>query len=254
MDTTGLIDKAEKYLRDFIVYLLSFFDRRAHRRGASDLNQTVVFGILSASIGTYLWNRYLYHDLGTVADGAGLVVDKILEWSINGVVIFAALWLAGLVCKVLDAILCAIRTMAVAQIIAVAIAYLVLTVVPPFYDMSDTAAAYVSYVVYLGLVLRYLPEEIAKLKFEPRDDAVVETLRLRFGLANGVVLAIVFLLFMASHTARSYCEAPGSDLAARRATHWCHRYEAMHPPPVAATAAARVSGAVTAGTDLATHK
>jgi len=221
VEASDLIDKIEKYLREFITYLLAFFDRRARIQPASDINQTVMFGIISAGVGGYLWNRYIYHDTGSVADTAGLIVDKLLEWCIAGVFIFISLRLARFRTEIICAIMAAIRTMAAAQIVAVGAVYVILQFAPFLLeislqlDLTDWVVAGLSYLIYLGLVLRYLPGEIARIKVEDtapaKQDGAVHARSVSRRRLAVTTCSLLFIgtMFVMSHFAMPVACVPG---------------------------------------------
>lgn len=63
MDIDRAIAMAEKYLREFILFLISFFWRGNQTTEKDplfeDLHRSVLFSIISALLGSYLWQRHV---------------------------------------------------------------------------------------------------------------------------------------------------------------------------------------------------
>lgn len=173
MELEKIIQGIEKYCREFIVYLVSFFWVGKSPIDTDpileDLNQTVIFAIMSAAFGAYLWDIYIYDQAGEIHDLARVLTDTLLKWLSYGLLLFAVMTVFRLQVPVLKPILCVLRVFSVAYILSILCAYLARNAIWLVTHTSFNrqygahAAAKFSYAVHALLVLFYLPREIAAI-------------------------------------------------------------------------------------------
>jgi len=155
MDIGKAIEMAETYLREFILYLVSFFHRSDKADDQeivfTDLHRSVVFAIVSAVVGAYMWERYINSQAGLTQDITGILADNMLRWLSLGITLFALLRLCRVRVQILVPILAVLKVFSVAHIVAIYVAYLVGSVVEkvpalertfPMTPASPIAAAY----------------------------------------------------------------------------------------------------------------
>ncbi|MBN8829406.1 MAG: hypothetical protein J0G94_01965 [Sphingomonadales bacterium] len=170
MEADKLIATIEKYVREFILYVLSFF-----WIGTADsesdpvidvVNKTFVFAILSATAGAYLWNRYIYGNYGGVHDLPGLLTDTLLRWLSYGIMLYGLMRACRINLHILFPILAVFKVFSVAHIIAIFGSYMVknsLWMFSPtdeYLRYSAANAAKVAYVLQAALMFIYMPREI----------------------------------------------------------------------------------------------
>lgn len=202
MDIDKMVVAFEKYLREFILYLLSFFRRTTGEdREAVDfdiVSKSAVFAILSAVLGSYLWNRHIAvpQGLGDCIAGriavtlenqvrleqcasllklrsqtfdlVGTAVDYLLRWLSYGVVLYLILRLLKQKVSILGATLSVLKVFAVGTILSIYIAYLVTNgcAVANKHDIfscgsqDDYFAAHRAYQFQLLFVWWYMTREI----------------------------------------------------------------------------------------------
>jgi hypothetical protein len=83
VEADKIISTVERYVREFVLYLLSFVwsgkSDSDHDPVLDSINKTFVFAIVSAASGAYLWNRSIYSNTGGVGDLAGMLTDTLLR-------------------------------------------------------------------------------------------------------------------------------------------------------------------------------
>jgi hypothetical protein len=198
MDVDKAIDAVEKYLREFLLFLISFF-WRGDDSGDTDprydsLNKSMIFAMLSATMGSYLWTR---HFGGADDDVLGVLVDNVLRWISLGLLLYAILRLTGITVHILLPVIATVKVLSVAHVSAVYIGYIAVSCAWMFVTPAqrDTflpmIGVCVSYAIDLIIPVLYLPKEI--FSFIPTDTAS----RTRRYIVNGlflVILAIVILV------------------------------------------------------------
>jgi hypothetical protein len=173
MEADKLISSIEKYVREFILYLMSFF-----WAGKSDsendpiletLNKTFVFAIISALAGAYLWNRYIYGNNGSVHDLAGLLTDTLLKWFSYGLLLYGLMRLSGTRPHILLPLLAVFKVFSVAHIVAIFGSYFTknaLWMFSPngeYLKFGSANAAKVAYFLQFLLIALYIPREISNI-------------------------------------------------------------------------------------------
>ena len=160
MDIDGMVKSVETYLRQFIIFLASFFYPRSRNQEYDDANNTAVFAILSAGFGAYLWNHYITHDSATGADLFGVVVDSLLRWFSLGVVLYAMLAVLQVEATFMHTVLGTMKVIAIAHIVAIYLGYLITSALWVFFrDLSANFAAGTAYIFELIFVVLYIPRE-----------------------------------------------------------------------------------------------
>jgi len=170
MEFDKIIDSIEKYVREFILYILSFF-WIGRGDGKTDpvlepLNRTAIFAVLSAAAGAYLWNCYIYDAQGGVHDLPRILTDTLLRWLSFGLFLYGLMYMFGWRPHILMPILAVFKVFSVAHILAIFAAYLarngVWIVSTPDYhiEFGPRYAARTAYLVQAVLIVFYMPREI----------------------------------------------------------------------------------------------
>jgi len=170
MEVDKFIGSIEKYVREFILYLLSFF-WVSKSDGDTDpilesINKTFIFAILSAAAGAYLWNRYIYGNAGGVSDLAGLLTDTLLRWFAYGLFLYGLMLAGGMRPHVLLPILAVFKVFSVAHVVAIFASYITknsLWMFSPndeYLKFGASKAAQTAYILQAFLMFIYMPREI----------------------------------------------------------------------------------------------
>jgi len=128
MDFGKAVELAEKYVREFVLYILFFFRGRETEEeedvlALSDMNRSMVFAIMSAILGAYLW-QVLVIDLPKFEDDIGIVLAKaMMRWLTLGLVLYFLMRLFGIRVHIIVPILSVFRVFSVSRIAGVGAAY-----------------------------------------------------------------------------------------------------------------------------------
>jgi hypothetical protein len=170
VDADKIITLVEKYLRDFVVYLLSFFTHKAAADTPStpldDLNSSLVFSVISTVLGAFLWDRYILSLSGSQKDVVGLVTDSLLMWASLGIALYVLFRLLSLRLNPLSPVLAVVKIFAVSHVVAIYAAYLTICVcqvfmTPSQYGVIAQRGAFLgAYAIELVLIWCYLPGEV----------------------------------------------------------------------------------------------
>lgn len=171
MEADKIISSVEKYVREFILYLLSFF-WSGRSDGDDDpivevANKTIIFSVISAAAGAYLWNRYIYGSDGSVLSLAGVITDSVLRWLSFGLFLYALMRLARFQPHILLPVLSVFKVFAVAHVVAIFGSYLAKNAFWMFLPRSDYLlfgphrSAQVAYALQAVLMILYMPREIS---------------------------------------------------------------------------------------------
>ncbi|MFM6830922.1 MAG: hypothetical protein ACKOVA_11420 [Novosphingobium sp.] len=173
MDVDKTIALTEKYLREFILFLLSFFTNRSAGElddyAYEDVNRSVMFSILSAGLGAYMWDRYILRLSGKQADMIGLLTDNLLRWASIGLVLYLVFRAFRVRVPIIAPVLSALKVYAVSHVVAIYSAYVIINILWVFTADQDYAATAqsnafkLSYLIQLLLLLSYFPREIASI-------------------------------------------------------------------------------------------
>lgn len=169
MDLDKIVALTEKYLREFILYIVSFFWKPNNGQHENpifdDLNRSVIFAIISAIVGSYLWNRYIVGGTGKSDDVIGLVVDNLLRWISLGLLLFGLLRLASIRLHILTPILSVLKIFSVAHVTAIYAAYVIIhtvgvfTVPNDFNRIAQNWSVVSAYVLEILILWTYFPRE-----------------------------------------------------------------------------------------------
>lgn len=162
----NIIGSVEKYLREFILYLTTFFfgTKVSADPRTEEANKTAIFCVISAIAGAYLWNRYIFGDAGTLKDVTGLVVDRLMLWFTLGSVLTGLLTLARIKTDYLFTTLEVMRVFSVSHIVAIYMAYVLYSVFWFFHPLTAISwAAHASYLIEFVMIAIYLPKGIFSL-------------------------------------------------------------------------------------------
>lgn len=203
VEADKFINSVEKYVREFVLYLLSFFWAGKHDSEHDPLldsiNKTFVFAIISATVGAYLWNRYIYGNSGTVHDLAALLTDTLLRWFSYGLLLFALLRAFRIRPHILLPMLAVFKVFSVAHVIAIFGSYLVKNTLWMFLHSSEYLqsgsrnAAIAAYLMQTALIFIYMPREVAAITGSDAGRASRWTVTALFLLAVTLVAAANFL-------------------------------------------------------------
>lgn len=171
MDIDKIVTLTEKYLREFVLYIVSFFSGKgasAEDTDFDDMNRSVIFALISGLVGSYLWNRYVAAQSGHVDDLIGVLTDNLVRWLTLGLVLFAILRMLRVATHILPPILSALKVLAVAHIIASFAGYLGIKILgffakPGHFDAAANASATIAYLIQLLVVWIYIPREISAI-------------------------------------------------------------------------------------------
>ena len=125
MEVDKVIEAVEKYLREFVLFLVEFF---WHGRGSKardpqieSLNRSMTFALLSAAMGAYLWDRHF--GVGK-SDTLGILVDDLLRWISLGVLLYGLLRLCRVHVHILIPVILVVKVFAVAHVLGIYVGYL----------------------------------------------------------------------------------------------------------------------------------
>lgn len=169
MDMDKAIVLTEKYLREFILFLMSFFVRSAASENEDskydDLNKSMVFSVLSAVLGSYLWNRYILRLSGKQADLIGLLTDNILRWASLGLVLFLLFRVLQARVPIIAPVLSVLKVFSVSHVVSIYAAYIVVSVLAVFVSEAEFQTAQhnafmTAYGLQLAMLWAYVPREV----------------------------------------------------------------------------------------------
>lgn len=203
MDFEKVIDSIEKYVREFILYLISFFwigrSEDTSDTAFDTFNQTVIFSTLSTIAGAYLWGLYIYKDCSSINDLGSLVTDSVLKMLSYGLLLYGLMVAHRMRPHILVPVLAVLRVFSVAHIIAIFGAYLTKNLLwllfrtSNYLESASTVAATVAYVVQAGILILYMPREIALISPPGSPAAARISVTILFLAAACVVTLAIFL-------------------------------------------------------------
>lgn len=172
MEVENIISALEKYLREFIVYLVKFFKPSVDDEVYDDhenYNKSVVFALLSTAIGAYLWNRYIIVGGTTGSDIFGIMVDNFLKWISLGVVLFLIIKIFIANIPIVRTVISVVKVFSVAHVLGIYMAYVSLNTYwlfsrpEDFAESSIKVSASTAYLIELVILWFYLPREIKQI-------------------------------------------------------------------------------------------
>lgn len=221
MDIDKIVSFAEKYLREFILYIVSFFwkkgDEADDEKIFHDLNSGVIFAVFSAFVGAYLWNRHILHLSGKSDDLVGVLTDSLLRWISFGLVLYGLLRMVSVKVHILSPILSVLKVFSVAHLIAIYAAYLLIhtswffSTPSEFKRISENLSITAAYLIELLILWFYIPREIKAV-----DSGVSEPWRLNVAKYSFllVITAVVLTPYAASKCDMNKCEATETGVSA----------------------------------------
>ncbi len=198
MEVESIVSALEKYLREFIVYLVKFFRPSTEGEVYDDhenYNKSVIFAIFSTAIGAYLWNRYIIHASTKSSDIFGIMVDNFLKWVSLGVLLYLVIKLLMRGVPIVKTVISVVKVFSVAHVIGIYMAYVALnafwTFAPPedFAANSTAISMSAAYLIELAILWIYLPREI-------RAIVGAETARWRRWAIDGVYLTLITIVML----------------------------------------------------------
>lgn len=169
MDIDKVIDDVERYLAQFILYLVSFFrGQKALEQDSPPAleNNVVIFSILSAVLGSYITRRY---GSGISLAGQGLLdatIGELLWWITLGVCLYVVMAAVKPRPPMMDCITVGLKVFPVAYVICAFIAYLVDNLfnnLGPFSHLAGIAANWSASLFELIFATFYLPRRFPPL-------------------------------------------------------------------------------------------
>ena len=169
MEVEGIISALEKYLREFIVYLVTFFRPTISEEIYDDhenYNKSVVFAIFSTTIGAYMWSRYILHEQNNTKDIFGLMVDNLLKWVSFGILLYLIIRIFKKSIPIVGTVISVVKVFSVAHVIGIYMAYLAINTVWMFSseqcekDVAIQISSSWAYIIELGILWIYLPREV----------------------------------------------------------------------------------------------
>lgn len=202
MDVEKVIAALEKYLREFIVYLVTFFRPTVTEEIYDDhenYNKSVIFAIFSTAIGAYMWSRYILQEPKNTKDIFGLMIDSLLMWVSFGILLFVIIRLFGREVPIVRTVISVVKVFSVAHVIGIYMAYIALgaTVLFSTLDCAKEHSAATSmasaYLIELGILFIYMPRELK----QTLGPAVSKRRRLPINLTFMAVLTFAQLSILA---------------------------------------------------------
>lgn len=172
MDVEKVIAALEKYLREFIVYLVTFFRPSVTEEIYDDhenYNKSVIFAIFSTAIGAYMWSRYILQEPNNTKDIFGLMIDNLLMWVSFGILLFVIIRLFGREVPIVRTVISVVKVFSVAHVIGIYMAYITLgaTVLFSTLDCAKEHSAATSmacaYLIELAILYIYMPRELKQI-------------------------------------------------------------------------------------------
>jgi hypothetical protein len=169
MDVEKVIAALEKYLREFIVYLVTFFRPTVTEEIYDDhenYNKSVIFAIFSTAIGAYMWSRYILQEPNNTKDIFGLMIDSLLMWVSFGILLFVIIRLFGREVPIVRTVISVVKVFSVAHVIGIYTAYIALGATVFFSTMdcarehSAATSMASAYLIELAILFIYMPREL----------------------------------------------------------------------------------------------
>ena len=169
MEVEGVIAALEKYLREFIVYLVTFFRPAAGEEIYDDhenYNKSVIFAIFSTTIGAYMWSRYILHEQNNTKDIFGLMVDNLLKWVSFGILLYLIMRIFTKAVPIVGTVISVVKVFSVAHVIGIYMAYVAINTIWMLSteqcekDLAMQISSSWAYVIELGILCIYLPREV----------------------------------------------------------------------------------------------
>lgn len=172
MDVEKIIAALEKYLREFIVYLVTFFRPTVTDEIYDDhenYNKSVIFAIFSTAIGAYMWSRYILQEPNNTKDILGLMIDSLLMWISYGILFFVIIRMFGREVPIVRTVISVVKVFSVAHVIGIYMAYIVLGATVLFSTLecakehSTALSMACAYLIELVILYVYMPRELRQI-------------------------------------------------------------------------------------------
>lgn len=172
MDAEKVIAALEKYLREFIVYLVTFFRPTVTEEIYDDhenYNKSVIFAIFSTAIGAYMWSRYILQEPNNTKDIFGLMIDSMLMWVSFGILLFVIIRLFGREVPIVRTVISVVKVFSVAHVIGIYMAYITLGATVLFSTLdcakehSTATSMACAYLIELAILYIYMPRELQQI-------------------------------------------------------------------------------------------
>lgn len=176
MKIDDIVNTVEKYLREFILYLLAFF---WNGKPGDDpdpvtniLNNNVTFAVLSSAVGSYIWGITISapsKDLKIISDLGHTVASSLINWIALGLFLYALLHFLRIKIHILLPVIAVMRIFAVSHVISIFFGYLVVCIVKFCAQEAHIPAAtefflmISSYSMELFLIYAFAPREFLQL-------------------------------------------------------------------------------------------
>lgn len=205
MDVDKIIEDVERYIADFILYLVTFFRRPKNPDPPSPTapeNNVIVFSILSALLGSYVTRRYGQE---TILDGSQLfntVISELLKWIAYGVVLYAVMSWRKSKIHMIEAVTAILKIFPVAYVVGAFTSYVAFSFVEllgPAALFKDVAATWTATLVELGFITLYIQKGFAPLPAAGEvegGEAAIRAMRRQRRAGALAVLAIVYLVVL----------------------------------------------------------
>ena len=162
MDIDKIIDEVERYVSEFILYLVSFFTGRKESQPDTALpleNNVIVFSILSAILGSYITRRFGQNTILAGDDLLSTAIAEILWWIALGVFLYTIMAIAKPRPHIMECITAVLKTLPVAYVICAFIAYVVFSffnILGPLANLKTVAANWAASLFELVFITLYL--------------------------------------------------------------------------------------------------
>lgn len=203
MELEKVIDSIEKYVREFILYLISFFwagRSEEHSDAAFErFNQTVIFSTLSTVAGAYLWSLYIYKDCSGIKDLGALVTNSLLKMLSYGLLLYGLMLAHRMRPHILVPVLAVLKVFSVAHIIAIFCAYLMQNLLwlisrtELYLQFGSIRSAMTAYGVQALILILYMPREIASISPAASSVAARLSVTFLFLCVTSVISLAIFL-------------------------------------------------------------
>lgn len=197
MEFTKAIEIAEKYLRDFVLYLVHFFrgkDAEYEQEIAfDDVNRSIFFGIVSAVIGAYFWDLFIVQKTELDGNVWSILAESLIEWFSLGIMLYFIMKVFGIRVNIILPILSVFRVFSVSRLVAVYAAYLINSLLSAFSGIEE----YIVVASALPITAAYAVQVLMLWMYfwrETADYIKLESLRIRVRLATFVFLCIATLI------------------------------------------------------------
>ena len=166
------VELGEKYLREFVLYIVFFFRGRESVEeedvlALSDMNRSILFAILSVILSAYLWDILVIAKADFDDDVIRVIATSLMRWLSLGVLLYSLMRMFGVRVHALIPILSVFRVFSISRLVGVFSAYVMsglLSVANAEKIIGEGAIAgpfVTAYVVQIAIVIFYFWRETA---------------------------------------------------------------------------------------------